>query len=97
MFLPNMNFLHQKNYNNKHWLSVAEERILPGLTAKFSQNPHLKQILLSTQDNILLEASYDRTWGVGIPLRNKAIWNPDNWVGKNLMGKLLMKVRETLE
>ena len=45
-----------KNYNNRHWLSVAEERIMPGLTAKFSQNSHLKQVLLSTQDNILLEA-----------------------------------------
>ena len=36
-----------KNYNNHHWLSVAEERIMPRLTAKFSQNSHLKQLLLS--------------------------------------------------
>ena len=44
-------------------MSVAEEKIKPGLVSKFSQNQFLKDFLLSTGDNVLVEASYDKIWG----------------------------------
>ena len=36
---------------------------VPGLTAKFSQNPFLKQLLLDTRDSNTKEASA-KVWGV---------------------------------
>ena len=79
-----------KNFNRNHWLNVAEERIVPGLSAKFSQNPSLKKFLLDTGDSIIIEASTDKMWGVGMTLRDKQLCEEDNWTGKNLMGKFLM-------
>eukprot|EP00798_Chlamydomonas_sp_ICE-L_P010165 gene10165-8070_t len=62
---------------------------------KFSQNEALKQLLLSTGDAELVEASpRDSIWGVGFA-PNKAAANRSKW-GLNLLGKALMTVREQL-
>lgn len=53
---------------------------------KFKQNKHLKKILLSTGDRILIEnAKYDSFWGIG------------KGNGQNNLGKILMRVRTQLE
>lgn len=67
------------------WEEVKDGVMLECLRAKFS-NPTVKQLLLSTGDDILIEgnAHGDRYWGqVG-------------GVGKNRLGELLMKVRNEL-
>ena len=65
-----------------NWDVVKFDIMLKGLRAKFSQNKILKQRLLETGDKILHEDSpYDRTWGIN---------------GEDMLGKLLMKVREEL-
>jgi ribA/ribD-fused uncharacterized protein len=57
-----------------------------GLKAKFTQNEKIKRLLLSTQDKILIEdTNSDYYWGCG---KNKT--------GKNMLGILLMKLREEL-
>lgn len=57
------------------------------LTAKFSQYESLKELLLSTNDSILIEhTNNDSYWGDG-----------GNGTGKNMLGKLLMEVRETFK
>ena len=57
--------------------------------AKFTQNPKLKEQLLSTGDAILIERNTwnDRYWGVDIR----------SGVGKNHLGKILMKIRSELK
>ena len=85
-----------KNFHMGQWLEVAEERIMPGLMAKFSQNHLLKEFRLSTGDTDLIEASYDKVWGIGKSLRDKDLWNRDKWTGKNRLGILLMRVRSNL-
>lgn len=62
------------------------------LKAKFTQNSHMKQALLDTKDSQLIEGNYwhDNFWG------NCTCQRCENIKGRNELGKLLMKVRETL-
>ena len=83
-------------YDNEHWLSVCEEKILVGLTEKFRQNEDLKQFLLATGTDIIAEASFDKIYGIGKSLSSRDLFVKEKWSGKNIMGKLLMKVRDLL-
>ena len=65
--------------------------------AKFSQNPDFRKFRLETESNIILEASPDRLWGVGKNLKEKDLGDEQRWTGKNIMGKILMKVRDRLK
>lgn len=72
---------------------IAEE----GLRAKFSQNEHLRDFLLSTGNRQLGEASHDKTWGVGMALDNKDVLDTSQWPDPgNLLGNILMKIRDDL-
>jgi ribA/ribD-fused uncharacterized protein len=54
--------------------------------AKFTQHPSLRELLLSTGDALLVEhTAHDSYWGDG-----------GNGSGKNLLGQILMRVREQL-
>lgn len=68
------------------WEEVKYDVMYEIVKAKFIQNPDLKEKLLSTGDEYLVEGNHwgDRTWG------------QVNGVGKNWLGKILMKVREEL-
>ena len=84
----------KKDVWNKRSQSVMET----GLFAKFKKNPSLKDILLSTDEKILIEANkYDRYWSCGLPLFDNKIWSQKEWKGQNTLGQLLMKVRERLK
>ena len=68
------------------WEDVKEEIMLEALRAKFSQHEELKNLLLSTRDNTLVEhTKNDRYWADG-----------GDGSGKNRLGILLMQVREEL-
>ena len=57
-----------------------------GIKAKFSQNEEMKNILLRTGDKTLIENNiWDNYWGCG-----------KNGKGRNMAGKILMKVRGEL-
>ncbi len=86
-----------KNFDEEIWNKHKEEIVFQGNMAKFSQNEDLKTFLLSTGNQILVEASpYDRVWGVRLAKDNPDILNPNNWRGENLLGKVLMRTREEL-
>ena len=64
---------------------------------KFSQHFDLNQRLQATGNKILIEASpYDLIWGIGIGAKDDKILDRANWIGKNLLGKVLMSVRSSL-
>jgi len=68
------------------WALVKEEVMLEGLRAKFGQHPDLREILLSTEDRILVEhTKNDGYWG-----------DAGNGTGRNRLGQLLMQVRTEL-
>jgi ribA/ribD-fused uncharacterized protein len=71
------------------WSKIKFDRMRDVLRAKFTQHEDLRELLLSTGDARLVESAtvdnpVNRTWG------------EVNGVGKNMLGKLLMEVREEL-
>lgn len=64
---------------------------------KFTQNTELKELLLSTGDAILAEASpKDKIWGVGLRVDDPDFTDPGKWRGTNLLGQALMEVRNRI-
>lgn len=70
----------------KDWFQVSVDVMAKAVHAKFSQNEDIKNLLLSTGSHPLVQVKRgDRFWGTG----------PDN-NGKNMLGKLLMELRQAL-
>jgi ribA/ribD-fused uncharacterized protein len=68
------------------WEQVKDDIMREAVRAKFTQDKKLKEILLSTKDAILVEHTVnDRYWGDG-----------GDGTGKNMLGKILMEIREEL-
>ena len=68
------------------WEQVKDAIMHQAVLAKFTQHPHLGQLLLSTDDALLVEHTVnDRYWGDG-----------GDGSGKNKLGRILMSVREQL-
>ncbi len=69
-----------------NWSKIKVERMKSVLIQKFTQHSDLKEKLIDTKDSILIEESnIDSYWGCG-----------KNGKGKNMLGVLLMEVREEL-
>ena len=68
------------------WEKIKDNIMLTGLRKKFA-DPELRNLLLATGDEELVEGNYwrDTYWGVC------------NGVGQNKLGKLLMQVREEIK
>lgn len=62
---------------------------------KFAQNPDLKDKLLATGTNRLIEATQDNYWGAGATIGSKLL-NTGKWSGRNELGRILGEVREDL-
>jgi ribA/ribD-fused uncharacterized protein len=70
----------------KDWETVKDDIMFKALMAKFSQHERLRDELLATGDARIVEhTSNDAYWGDG-----------GDGSGKNMLGRLLMKVREQL-
>ena len=71
----------------ENWEGTKEAVMKDGLLAKFSQNQELKDLLLSTEDKVLIEHAPwgDSYWGDG-----------GDGNGMNRLGVLLMEVRDEL-
>lgn len=83
------------NFDEKVWEERREDIVYDGNYMKFTQNPRLKEKILSKKGFKFVEASpYDRIWGIGYTTTN-APANYHNW-GLNLLGKTLDKVLETI-
>ena len=84
-------------YNDTHWNGVRQIIIYKGLLEKFSQNEDLKKRLLNTGNDILAEcAVQDKSWGIGLSMKDVNRWDMEKWRGENLLGFALMIVREDL-
>ena len=80
------------------WNVRKYDIVVQGNKAKFSQNPVLKEYLLSTGDAILAEASpYDKIWGICLDREHAEKGSVEQWRGENLLGCALMEVRDWLK
>lgn len=85
-----------KNFNQDIWNENAMDIVYSGCLLKFNQNKEIKEVLLSTKNKVLAEASpYDNIWGIGISAKEAK--EGKEWRGTNWLGKCLMRVRDTLE
>ncbi len=86
------------NYVDPIWNNIAGVLVYQGNMAKFTQDLELHEILLATGDTLLVEASsLDAIWGIGLDEVAARSISPDEWPGKNWLGKAITQVRKDLE
>lgn len=69
------------------WEEVKDEVMKKAVLQKFLTHPDIREILISTSpEEIIEETTSDYYWGCGT-----------KGTGKNMLGKILMEVRSTLE
>ena len=84
-----------KNFNTQDWDNVKEEIMLEILRIKFAPNTDLAAKLTATAQKTIAEAGQSTTYSIGMSLNHKDLFKTEKW-SKNVLGKLLMKVREEL-
>lgn len=83
-----------RNFDIEEWNRVCRKYVYEGNFYKFSQNENLKNILLSTKDLYLVEASpYDLIWGIGRSLNWKTLGDVSTWRGTNWLGETITKLK----
>lgn len=86
-----------QGYIDETWAQIRVSLVLMGNLAKFQQNPVYRDYLLGTGHGLIVEASgTDRIWGVGLWETDPAAADPLQWRGENLLGFVLMEVRDWL-
>jgi len=86
-----------KGFDDKLWSAHRFAIAVRGNTAKFGQNPELRDWLIGTGEQVLVEASpADTIWGIGLAADDKRALDPRTWRGLNLLGFTFMKVRAAL-
>ena len=85
-----------QNFSPEVWDKYKKYIVKKVVLAKFLCNPELKEKLLDTGNKYIAEDSpYDKVWGIG----TKSLKHKTNktWPGENLLGKIIMEVREELK
>ena len=84
-------------FNSELWEKTCQTIVKRGVKAKFLQNDDILKILLNTGNALLAECSpYDKKWGIGIDINDPDRYVIAKWKGRNLLGRILMEVREEL-
>ena len=88
---------HIDNWNGELWEKISYAVVKRGIKAKFFQNKDLLGILLDTEDVLLAEcAPNDKKWGIGVASDDDRRYDVREWTGHNLLGRILMDVREEM-
>jgi ribA/ribD-fused uncharacterized protein len=83
------------NFKPEVWDKRKDDVMEKGVRTKFVQHPTLRKQLVETGDRMIGEANpRDTYWGIGTSMNLEKAKIPSKWRGKNMMGKLLMKLRE---
>jgi ribA/ribD-fused uncharacterized protein len=86
-----------RGFDEERWAAARFGIVVAGSLAKFAQYPALRDFLLATGDQVLVEASAgDRVWGIGLPAADARSATPHTWQGLNLLGFALMEARHQL-
>jgi len=84
-----------RNFNTESW-ALASFAIMTNVNiSKFAQNEDLGDILISTGNRTLVEASpYDKIWGIGMNMLDDDCLDELKWNGMNLLGQALTFIRD---
>jgi ribA/ribD-fused uncharacterized protein len=87
-----------KNFNTEVWSVISREVVYQANYAKFTQNPQMKEELMSTGDLEIVEASpQDKIWGISLHETDPRALDKTQWQGTNWLGIEIMRVREELK
>ena len=83
-----------RNVDESKWQEEAASVCLPGIRAKFLQNPNIMDTLLSkTGSKRIIECALDSLWGTGIPLGDPGCLDSTKWISQGIMGQILKCIR----
>jgi ribA/ribD-fused uncharacterized protein len=83
-----------KDFDQDVWDKYKQTVMFNAVYLKFSTIPRLKQYLISTGSKYLAEGSiHDKIWGTGMDIK---CTDHTKWTGSNLLGAILMQVRQIL-
>ena len=84
-----------RNFDSAVWDREKQNAVLSGNYAKFTQNPAMKHLLLSTGNKRLAEACpLDPVWSIGLRADDPRAKDPRQWRGEKSLGEALSAVRE---
>ena len=86
-------------FRDEIWDLHKEQVIYNANYAKYTQNQHLQQKLLSLTfaNRMFVEASRsDRVYGIGLSVQDRKADMRCNWKGQNLLGMVITRVRDEL-
>jgi len=87
-----------RNFDNNIWMEKCQDVMVEGLISKFTQDTYCLNALLDTDDTVIVEASpVDKVWGIGLAANHPDAKDPTKWLGKNLLGVVLMKTRDEIK
>ena len=87
-----------KPFSHIYWDLNKEFLMYEVNLAKYSQFDDYKSVLLSTGEKQLVEVNgKDTIWGIGLYANDPRVLDEKQWRGQNLLGKVLMRVREELK
>ncbi|KAL3110795.1 hypothetical protein niasHT_016750 [Heterodera trifolii] len=87
-------------FDQKIWNNLRKDFMLTAMRAKFSQNQHLKEMLLATDNDLIGEANRNQNWGIGVALDEEDAIQHGllyGFRGKNMAGECLMQIRRELQ
>lgn len=86
-----------RDFDETAWRQHRFDIVTVGNVAKFGQDSTLRAYLMTTGDEILVEASpTDCVWGIRQHRQHPDAQDPLRWRGQNLLGFALMRARSIL-
>ncbi len=86
-----------EKFDESIWVQFREGIVFTGNLARFRQNADQRELLFATRGTTLVEASpHDRIWGIGLSADDPRALDRNQWLGLNLLGEALTRVREVL-
>ena len=85
-----------QGFDQAVWDEKLKEVLWEVLWCKFGSDDDLESCLLLTGDAVIAYASTDPKWGIGIPENDPRLQSPGEWLGENIQGTTLAKVRQRL-
>ena len=84
-----------KNFNQEEWDKVKYGIMQEGIKSKFVQYPELRKQLQETGERKIGYADARNIfWGIGSSESVEKSKHPEKWRGKNMIGHILMELRE---
>lgn len=86
-----------ENFDFNKWRQRHSDLLEQALHAKFTQHQKSTEKLMSTGKSIIVYATkYDRVLGNGLELTDELNIKEDQWKGLNILGTILMLLRDRL-